>query len=175
MKAVSIGTLLLVCQLTLVSSVHADSALQGRVGMSGSIVDSACAIDIGSYEQAVDMGVLPVGTIRQQGQGPIRPFSISLVDCRLLSHDKTGWQSFSVTFDGPAAGDWFILSGDASGVALSLLDANGQPIYPGQMTSRQAIVAGDTTLHYGLRLVSDAQPLHPGEYQSSLRFKLDYH
>lgn len=175
MKAISISTLFMVGQLALLSSAHAEpSALWGRVGMSGSIVDSACAIDTGSYEQAVDMGVLPVGTIRQKGHGPVRPFSITLIDCRLTPYDGADWQSFSVTFDGPATGDWFTVSGDARGVALSLLDANGQPIYPGQPTPKQAIVPGNAVLHYGLRLVSDARPLRPGEYQSALRFKLDY-
>ncbi|QZY66652.1 type 1 fimbrial protein (plasmid) [Providencia rettgeri] len=176
MKGISIRAGLLLASSVGLSSAYADtSPLWGRIGMSGSIVDSACAIDTGSYEQTVDMGVLPVGTLRQQGRGPVRPFSIALIGCTLTPYAGEAWQAFSVTFDGPADGEWFSLSGEARGVALALQDAHGQPIYPGQSTAKQAIVPGNIVLHYGLQLVSDAHPLRPGEYQSALRFKLDYY
>ena len=175
MKAIFVSVLLFVSQFSISSSVQAQSPLWGSVNMNGSIVDSACAIDIGSYEQVVDMGVLPVGTIRQQGQGPIHPFSIMLIDCTLTPYMGSSWQAFTVTFDGPASGDWFTVSGDARGVALLLQDADGQLIYPGKTTEKQAMTSGNLVLRYGLRLVSDNNPLLPGEYQSALRFKLDYY
>lgn len=176
MRVISISAVLMLTYSAGLPSAQADaSPLWGRIGMSGSIVDSACAIDTGSYEQTVDMGMLPVGTLRQQGRGPVRPFSIALIGCTLTPYVGEGWQTFSVTFDGPADGDWFSVSGDARGVALLLQDAQGQPIYPGQSTAKQAIEPGNAVLHYGLRLVSDARPLRPGEYQSALRFKLEYY
>lgn len=170
------SALLLLAQGVLLLPAQADtSLLWGRIGMSGSIVDSACAIDTGSYEQTVDMGMLPVGTIRQEGQGPVRAFSIALIGCTLTPYAGEAWQSFTVTFDGPADGGRFSVFGEARGVALSLQDAQGQPIYPGQSTPKQTIVPGNSVLHYGLRLVSDERPLRPGEYQSALRFKLEYY
>lgn len=176
MKAILVSIGLLVSQLLLISGVQAQSStLWGRIGMNGSIVDSACAIDTGSYEQSVDMGVIPVSTLRQQGHGPVRPFSIALIGCTLTPYDSVGWQTFSVTFEGPTSGDWFTVFGEARGVALLLEDVNGQPIYPGKTTSKQAINPGNSKLHYGLRLVSDKRSLRPGEYQSALRFKLDYY
>lgn len=176
MKRISLSVCLMLVSVMGLSSVNAEtSPLWGRVGMSGSIVDSACAIDTGSYEQTVEMGVLPVGTIRQQGHGPVRPFSIALIDCTLTPYAGDAWQTFSVTFDGPVDGERFSVSGDARGVALVLRDASGQPIYPGKSTPKQAIVPGNSVLHYGLQLVSDTRPLRPGEYQSALRFKLDYY
>ncbi|MTC60525.1 fimbrial protein [Providencia rustigianii] len=151
------------------------STLWGSIKMDGSIVDSACAIDTGSYEQVVDMGALPIGTIRQQGQGPIQPFYITLIGCSLTPYTGSAWQTFTVTFDGAASGDWFAVAGEARGVALQLQDADGQAIYPGRSTEKQTITPGKKVLHYGLRLVSDKKPLRPGEYQSALRFKLDYY
>lgn len=68
-----------------------------------------------------------------------------------------------------------MVNGDAHGVALLLQDANGKTIYPGQSTEKQTIISGNNVLHYGLRLVSNQKPLRPGEYQSALRFKLDYY
>ncbi|OAT51337.1 fimbrial protein [Providencia heimbachae] len=176
MKAISVSALLFASQFAILSSVQAQtSSLWGSVNMNGSIVDSACAIDTGSYEQVVDMGILPIGTIRQQGQSPIRPFSITLIGCTLMPYTGSAWQAFTVTFDGPTSGNWFTVSGDAHGVALSLQDADGQLIYPGRFTKKQTIKPENMVLHYGLRLVSDNQPLRPGEYQSALRFKLDYY
>lgn len=175
MKEFSIRAGLLLAVSVVGSSAQADtSPLWGRIGMSGSIVDSACAIDTGSYAQTVDMGVLPVSTLRQQGRGHVRPFSIALIGCTLTPYAGAAWQTFSVTFDGPTDGELFSVSGDARGVALRLQDAHGQPIYPGQSTPKQALVPGNSVLHYGLQLVSDAGPLRPGDYQSALRFKLDY-
>lgn len=170
---ISTCTLLLASQL-FNAQTHA-STLRGSINMDGSIVDSACAIEAGSYEQVVDMEALPIGAIRQQGQGALRPFSITLVGCTLASHAGSTWQAFTVTFDGPSDGDWFTVYGDARGVALRLQDADGKTIYPGQPSKKQTITAGSKVLNYGLRLVSDTKPLRPGEYQSALRFKLDYY
>ncbi|WP_272539750.1 fimbrial protein [Providencia sp. PROV197] len=176
MRIISVSALFMLAQSVLISPVQAELlSLWGRIGMSGSIVDSACAIDTGSYEQTVDMGMLPIGTLRQQGRGPVRPFSIALIGCTLTPYAGEAWQKFSVTFDGPVDGEWFLVSGDARGVALALQDAQGQPIYPGQSPPKQAIVSGNSMLHYGLQLVSDTRPLRPGEYQGALRFKLDYY
>lgn len=176
MKAISVSTLLLASQLLAVPGAHAElSPLWGQVSMNGSIVDSACAIATGSYEQSVDMGILPIGAIRQQGHGPVQPFSIALIGCTLTPYEGADWQTFSVTFDGPASGDWFTVSGEARGVALLLQDADGHPIYPGKSTPKQAIMPGNSVLSYGLRLVSDDRPLRSGQYQTALRFKLDYY
>ena len=176
MNAISISTVLLLSQLVFSPYVQAESSsIWGRVNMNGSIVNSACAIDTGSFEQTVDMGILPAGSIRQEGQGPVRPFSIALIGCTLTPYAGDIWQSFSVTFDGAANGDFFSLSGEARGIALSLQDVQGTPIYPGQSTPKQAIIAGNSVLHYRLRLVSDNNPLRPGEYQTTLRFKIQYY
>lgn len=176
MNAISINTVLLLSQLVVLPYVQAESSpILGRFGMNGSIVNSACAIDTGSHEQTVDMGVLPIGAIRQEGQGPVHPFSIALIGCTLTPHAGDRWQIFSVTFDGPVNGEWFSVSGDARGIALSLQDVHGKPIYPGQSTQKQSIIPGNSVLHYGLRLVSDTHTLRPGEYQGALRFKLEYY
>ncbi len=176
MNSISINTVLVLSLLLFLSYTQADSLPNwGRISMNGSIVNSACAIDMGSYEQTVDMGILPVGTIHQEGQGPVRPFSITLIGCTLGPYAGDAWQTFSVTFDGPANGEWFSLSGEARGIALALQDAQGQRIRPGLSTSKQAIIRGSSVLHYGLRLVSDSHPLRPGEYQGTLRFRLEYY
>lgn len=158
-----------------ISSHATIGILEGKVSMQGSIVDTACAIDTGSYEQSIDMGILPIGLLRQAGQGPLQPFSITLIGCHLIPWDGEQWQTFSVTFEGDANGQWFTVSGPAKGVALQLHDAAGRIVYPGQATPKQDIQPGDYVLNYGLRLVSDKTPLRPGEYKTTIRFKLDYY
>lgn len=167
--------LLLVGVFWLMPAQAALGVVWGKVSMQGSIVDTACAIDTGSYEQSIDMGILPIGLLRQVGHGPVQPFSITLIGCQLTPHDGDNWQTFSVTFDGPANGEWFSVSGAAKGVALSLQDASGQTVRPGLATVKQEIKPGNYVLNYGLRLVSDETPLRPGEYQTAIRFKLDYY
>ncbi|MEX6003876.1 fimbrial protein [Providencia vermicola] len=78
----------------------------GKVTMGGEIVDTACAIDIGSRDQTINMGVLPTSYIREVGKGPIKEFNIKLVDCRWEKYSKENneWNSFEVTFDGPSEG-----------------------------------------------------------------------
>ncbi len=51
----SIGT------LTAVSTAYA----QGSVSMNGSIIETACAIDVGSRDQTIDMGSIALTQIRK--------------------------------------------------------------------------------------------------------------
>lgn len=41
----------------------------GRVSMEGSITDTACAIDPGSLEQTIDMAILPISQLVENGVG----------------------------------------------------------------------------------------------------------
>ena len=143
--------------------------------MQGSIMDTACAIDTGSYEQSIDMGTLPISLLRNQGQGQEQPFFITLIGCKLTSYTGEPWKTFEISFDGLANGDWFATSGTARGVALSLADTNGIAILPGKKLAQQNIQTGKHILGYQLRLVSDRTPLRVGKYQTSIRFKLDYY
>ncbi|MEX5792122.1 fimbrial protein [Providencia hangzhouensis] len=75
--------------------------------MQGSIMDTACSIDTGSYEQSIDMGILPLSLIQQKGQGQAHDFFITLIGCKLTSYTGEPWKTFEVSFDGPVNGDFF--------------------------------------------------------------------
>ncbi len=143
--------------------------------MQGSIMDTACTIDIGSYEQSIDMGVLPLSLIKNQGQGEAQNFFIKLVGCKLTSYTGERWKTFDVSFDGPVNGYWFSVSGSAQGIALSLMDSHGEYIYPGKKLTAHNVKYGNHILDYRLKVVSDRTPLRAGQYQVSIRFKLDYY
>lgn len=146
-----------------------------RVTMLGSIVDTACAIDVGSYEQSIDMGILPLSSLKNQGYGKDKSFNINLIGCRVLSHDGKPWEAFEISFEGAAQNNWFMVFGSAEGVAISLLDSDGLLIYPGKKLINQNFLSGNQSLHYKLRLVSDGKPLRAGTYQSSIKFKINYY
>lgn len=146
----------------------------GRVNMQGAIIDTACAIDVNSREQTIDMEVLPLADIIRDGQGRSKPFSIDLVNCITARPGKDSWKQFQVTFDGEPNGDLFGVRGDASGVALQITDINGNVATPGKAMSSINLAQGDRQLNYTLRLVANSQALKSGDYFSLIRFKLDY-
>lgn len=149
----------------------------GSVKMRGSIIETACAIDVGSRDQTINMGSLSLSDIRRDGQGPLHPFVIKLVNCvseRQYSN-KPNWQYFSVTFDGAHQRGLFSLNGQAKGVGLRIQrNDDGAIIVPGQALSAQTLMQGSSDLAYELRLVANNNPLVSGQYYSQLRFKLDY-
>lgn len=149
----------------------------GKVSMYGEIVDTACAIETESRDQTIDMGVIPLSVLKQFGKAPPKPFNIQLVDCRWERYpsSKGEWQTFEVTFDGPANGDFFTVSGEAKGVQLAMRDDQGTPVIAGKPLPKRDIVPGDMTLNYELQLVTDNQRLQAGSYQTLLRFKIDYY
>ncbi|WP_042548674.1 fimbrial protein [Yersinia aldovae] len=149
----------------------------GRVSMEGSITDTACAIDPGSLEQTIDMSILPIGQLVENGVGSEHPFEIRLLDCTLVHADpaKSNLQHFSVTFDGAADGSDFAVFGEAEGVALQIVDDRGNIAAPGVQSPDINIIPGDMTLNYALRLVGNGKMLRAGSYHSSVRFKLDYY
>ncbi|WP_420284033.1 fimbrial protein [Serratia liquefaciens] len=159
-----------------VVSVLADEHIAGwgRVNMQGSIIDTACAIAVNSREQTIDMGVLPLSDIIRDGQGRSQPFSIDLVNCITERPGKEGWKKFKVTFDGEANGGLFGVNGDASGVALQIIDTQGNVAMPGKAMPPVDIIPGDSQLNYAMRLVANSHALKAGDYLSSIRFKLDY-
>lgn len=177
MKYLTLSKLLsLSLSISLLIDVSPANAL-GSVRMSGSIIETACAIDVGSRDQTINMGSLSISDIRRDGQGPLHPFVIKLVNCALerQNRDKPNWQYFRVTFDGPHQLGLFSVNGQAKGVGLQIQrNDDGVIIVPGQPLSAQNLMAGSHDLAYELRLVANHAPLVSGQYYSQLRFKLDY-
>lgn len=149
----------------------------GTVTMNGEITDAACTIAMESRDQVIDMGVLPIGAIRQTGEGPLRDIDIYLVNCDLVkaSDPSQTWQTLRMTFDGPADNGLFRVFGEARGVGLHLQDSDQRHVVPGEALPEQAIIPPTMRLRYQLRLVSDKRPLRAGPYQSAIRFKVDYY
>lgn len=150
----------------------------GRTRMSGSIIDSACALDINSRDQSLTLGVVSASEIEQFGHSADTPFTIKLINCTLVSASKNhrNWNYFSVTFDGNSVdGDLFGLSGDSRGFGISIRDEFGNSALPGQSMPAGILEAGGIVLNYRLRLQRDNNSLQAGKYHAVIRYKLDYY
>lgn len=174
MKIQKICILVSSCIFPLFSESATTVAGQGRVGMQGAIIDTACAIAVESRDQVIDMDIVPLSDIRRNGQGKSKSFTIVLMNCVTERPEKEDWKQFQVTFDGNADGDLFGVSGKSSGVGLQITDTKGHIATPGIPLPFVDIIPGNMQLNYNLKLVANNQPLRSGDYSSSIRFRLDY-
>ncbi|NHB98160.1 fimbrial protein [Photorhabdus stackebrandtii] len=177
--AVVVPCLLMLSCIAVSAAATAPRGTQGhgRVSMQGAIIDSACAIDAGSRDQTIELATAPVSQMVHDGQGPMSPFSIHLINCVLTSATlgKSDWHRFQMTFDGMPDGNNFRLYGVARGVALQITDIYGNQAYPGTPLPVGDLQEGHMTLSYAMRLVGNHQLLQAGQYRTTVRFKLDYH
>lgn len=150
----------------------------GRVHVTGSIVDTACAIAMDDRDQIVDIGSVPMNQLLESGRGPDVPFQIHLVNCTLNGSDvrhRDHWKDVHITFEGRDGGDGlFVLSGEARGEALSITDAQGNRAIPGEPMPNSTIIPGSMTLRYKMRLEADHHPFRPGPLRTTLRYFMDY-
>ncbi|CAI1010505.1 PAP fimbrial minor pilin protein precursor [Serratia fonticola] len=150
---------------------------RGRVIMEGSIIATACAIEMNSRDQVIEMITIPLAKIAREGRGIAKPFAIRLINCTLqrVGTDLPDWQTFRVTFDGTPDGPLLGVEGDARGVGLQIKDQRGNIALPGVPLPTAELNPGDRLLHYTMNLVPNHQLLRAGEYRSTVRFKMDYY
>ncbi|MHA6679804.1 fimbrial protein [Enterobacter cloacae] len=148
---------------------------RGTVSMQGSIIDAACAISVESRDQTIDMELSPIGKL-QEGQEISTSISIELVNCVLERPvpNHPGWRNFQVTFDGDADGQLFGVSGNAKGIAIQISDEQGHIARPGEALPAGAIMSETMILKYRIKIVPNNKAVVPGDYSSSIRFKMDY-
>lgn len=183
MNVVQLARVVVVPSMLIAGSVFAFGAMAvspmgwGTIAMEGAIVETACAIDVGSQDQTIDMGVVPLGQIIRDGRGNTRPFTIQLVDCQLSAPSSTvpEWHYFQVTFDGPTDHEQFAVNGDSRGIALRITDTRGNVARPGDRMPPGNIVPGSMGLNYFLDIMGNHEVLRAGAYQSTVRFKLNYY
>ncbi|WP_257624480.1 fimbrial protein [Enterobacter cloacae] len=148
----------------------------GAVNMQGAIIETACAIAVESQSQSIDMEVTSIADISRDGKGRVKPFAIELINCVIERQDKskTGWKNFQITFDGDAEGNFFSVTGEASGIALKITDQSGKMALPGRPLAHEDLTSENMKLNYNLHLVANQSVLRAGEFFSAIRFKLDY-
>lgn len=161
--------------LCLSTSVFADSKNQyGKVSLAGEIVESACTIDLGSLDQTIDMGVIPLSTIRKFGENEPKYFTIDLIECRWGEESQNNFQGFDITFTGNTDKRYFLVNGEAEGVVLQLDDEFGAQIIPGKKNVFQKNISEKIQNNYSFKLISNGEPLKAGSYYSLVNFSISY-
>lgn len=151
-----------------------DLALGGQVNMKGIILSSACDITAGDRWQAIEMAPETRGHMKRIGEGEPKPFSIHLTGCSLATaDDHPPWQYLRITFDGVDKNGLFQVQG-AGGVALQLVDQNGDIVTPGKTIPYRTVSANDIQLDYQVRLKSTMENLLMGSYQTTIKYHVDY-
>lgn len=146
--------------------------LKGRVGMEGSILDSACSIDTSQEYQLVTMKAVPVGQILRDGQGGMATLTILLIGCEAPAEGNL----FRVTFYGTQGSkNTFSLSGNTKGIGIKIIDALGNVIQPGVPMEIMQQATTTNKLVYTLILRGNGETLQPGNYQTTLQMKLEYY
>ncbi|MBK0033133.1 type 1 fimbrial protein [Erwinia sp. S43] len=172
-----ISILVLLLNMSAVSQTWSSDMGSGHVKMAGSIIDTACAIDINSIDQTLDMGVVPIGRIIRDGYSLKKSITINLVKCILNKNDENlnQWKYFTITFDGMNDEGLFNIEGDAKGIALRIIDSDGNVAKPGAPLPSGELKSGKMSLNYSIQLVSNHKALHAGEYNSIVKYKMDYY
>lgn len=80
-----------------------------------------------------------------------------------------------MTFDGRADGEFFGINGGASGIALEIIDLEGNAARPGKPLPLMNVPLGDYRLNYVMKVMANSRPLSAGDFYSSVRFKMDYY
>lgn len=145
---------------------------QGQAYFKGQVIIPACTLAMNDTYQEVDMGYIPIRDLHSGISGPEREFRLQLRNCELV---KTG-SHIRVTFDGSQGekAETFLLSGQAKGVELQILDNHGCFAYVGKAMHPLLLDSNDYSLDYTLRIVRNGHNLKSGEYYAVLRFKIDY-
>lgn len=159
-------------------SLLASEQGEGSVIIRGAVIYTPCSIDLDSRDQTIDMGHTPVLDIEKKGYGPSRAFSVRLVNCFIQpskGHEKYDSEYYQITFEPIDGARRFTVHGDAEGVELSIRDTNGFVAEPGVAFPARMVTPGSMNLDYLLQLVSNGQPVIAGDYQSLIRFRMDYY
>ncbi|MFT4291100.1 fimbrial protein [Enterobacter sp.] len=151
---------------------------EGAVLIQGAVFYTPCAIDLDSRDQTIDMGDTPVSEIATKGYGPTREFSVRLINCLMLpkpGHNQYDSEYYQITFEPMTGSERFAIRGEAQGIELAIHDTEGYRAQPGVAFPAKEVTAGSMNLNFSLQLVSNGQPLKAGDYQSLIRFRMDYY
>lgn len=150
---------------------------RGNVHLRGSIVESACSIDTASRYQIISIGHVPIGQLIRDGQSVYQKFSIKLINCttKRVNPEDPDWQGFTVTFDGQDKNGLFGVNGSVKGFAFQIVGERGNIAVPGVSMPMKSIKSEGFNIYYYIRFVGNGEKLEPGEYHSTVRYKMDYY
>jgi major type 1 subunit fimbrin (pilin) len=157
----------------LVSGVaFAQTATTGTINFTGTITAVPCEIDTSATDSAVSMAKVFANDFTGVGTTTgTTNFQIALKNCGDATSGAT------VTFSGTADSantKALKTTGDATGVALQLIDDTGTPVDVGTASKTYAIAKGANTFSFAARYIATADTVAGGQANSQALFSLTY-
>lgn len=144
----------------------------GAINIEGSIVETTCTFDVsGNDFQRIALSEITVNQFISRGLIYDHKFSVRLKNCSA----HAGRQYYQIAFNGNAEGKYFVLEGDLEGVAMQIIDAQGNEAVPGVFLPIQSarMDAEGVNVPFYLRFVGKGE-LHAGTFMSTVFFNLNY-
>ncbi|WP_316391982.1 fimbrial protein [Citrobacter farmeri] len=141
---------------------------------SGSLVADPCIVDMNSEDQTVEFFPIVARHFSNNEQSYPADFSIWLRGCDLSIGNQV-----IVTFYGDSdvnKSEYFALSGNVEGLALSITDSQGKAVKPNERQDAIMLTGPDNQLKWQARLRSTLGygGVTEGEYVSVVTFLLEY-
>lgn len=164
--------------LTQTALLYANNALaQGRIDVTGRILDNTCVVAIASQNQTVQMETEGHKAFFRPGDmGAANPFQVVLQRC------GTAATAVTLSFQGMAVpGKPLLLAvpggvGNAAGLGIGLYEEDGTAIMLNGPTRKYRLQGGASRveLNYIARYVSVSVPVRPGRAAASVTFTHTY-
>lgn len=166
------------------SSISSDV---GKLYVHGSLIESACNIEMASLDQSINLGVVETANLKHIGdRATPTSFEIKLENCRLTETNildfKTGLTTWSATQPGmkirflaesDALNPGVIHANGAKGLGLEITDSFGNFISIGSLSRPFLLSTSQNILIYNITPVKTA-PLEPNTFDAIISFEILY-
>lgn len=149
---------------------------KGRVQLTGSIVDTACAMRLGNEGQTVTFQPAALHSLVRGDASFRQPLNIYLSDCDTSNTRSSASTApaLKLTFEGENNGKYFGTQGTAQGVAIQIKDVHGKLITPGMSLEGNSRNTDTMTLKYFLEIVGTGSALQAGNYHAVIKLSVQH-
>ncbi|MNV58043.1 PAP fimbrial minor pilin protein precursor [compost metagenome] len=168
--------ILLIALNACIADTASAHALTAKVSMNGAIVTSACSLRVESKDQTVNMAPAAISGLINGEATLQQPFKVQLLNCSPQRNDSDmpGNSAFTLMFEGTGDRQGFLARGSAKGIAIRIKDSRGKQVVPGVPMQQLLPSSGDLALNYALSLTGSGAALQAGDYQITIRLRMNY-
>nr|WP_241391353.1 MULTISPECIES: fimbrial protein [Serratia]ULG12082.1 SefF [Serratia entomophila]ULG12399.1 SefF [Serratia entomophila]ULG18345.1 SefF [Serratia proteamaculans]ULG19681.1 SefF [Serratia proteamaculans] len=143
------------------------------IHFSGILVAEPCQLATDSEDQIVDFGSIAARQFINNNQTSPKSFNLRLIDC-----DLSIGRSVIFTFTGDEDADQpglFAVAGEAKGIAIVLMDDEGNKVQPGKAMSASSLTEAENSFSFQAAVSGPEFSLvSAGSFTSTVMFSLEY-